>query len=222
LYKQEGKTQVPSAVAVKALGFSSLNGASKVRLAAMRQYGLIEGKENQVRVSSRGLALSLRSSDTREFQEARAQAALTPSTFRELYTSKREASDEALRHHLIAERGFSQDGAKRLIAVYRSAMQFAPQESELDGRVAESNDSSDGVEALRPAVGADSPVGGRGVAGFPSKLSTDRSSLINTSNGAIVPQIHFNIQVQIPENATPEAYDAIFKSIATHLLGRGD
>lgn len=34
------------------------------------------------------------------------------------------------------------------------------------------------------------------------------------------PQIHFNIQVVIPENASPETYDTIFKSIATHLLNR--
>lgn len=38
----------------------------------------------------------------------------------------------------------------------------------------------------------------------------------------IAPQIHFNIQVVLPENALPETYDAIFKSIATHLLGRGE
>ncbi len=36
----------------------------------------------------------------------------------------------------------------------------------------------------------------------------------------ISPQIHFNIQVVIPENASPETYETIFKSIATHLLHR--
>jgi len=38
----------------------------------------------------------------------------------------------------------------------------------------------------------------------------------------ITPQIHFNIQVVIPENASPETYEYIFKSIATHLLGRSE
>lgn len=36
----------------------------------------------------------------------------------------------------------------------------------------------------------------------------------------VEPQIAFNIQVALPENASPETYDNIFKSIATHLLGR--
>jgi hypothetical protein len=34
----------------------------------------------------------------------------------------------------------------------------------------------------------------------------------------ILPQFNFNIQVQLPENASPETYDAIFKSMAEHLL----
>jgi hypothetical protein len=38
----------------------------------------------------------------------------------------------------------------------------------------------------------------------------------------IKPQITFNIQVVLPENATSETYDNIFKSIATHLLGRDE
>jgi len=45
----------------------------------------------------------------------------------------------------------------------------------------------------------------------------------STTMGArITPEIHFNIQVIIPEDASAETYDAIFKSISTHLLGRND
>jgi hypothetical protein len=38
----------------------------------------------------------------------------------------------------------------------------------------------------------------------------------------IVPEFHFNIQIHLPAEATPDKYDAIFKSIAIHLLGRTD
>ena len=34
----------------------------------------------------------------------------------------------------------------------------------------------------------------------------------------LVPQFNFNIQIQLPEDATPEQYDAIFKSMSEHLL----
>lgn len=39
-------------------------------------------------------------------------------------------------------------------------------------------------------------------------------------NSEIIPQFHFNIQIVLPENATQDTYDNIFKSIATHLLNR--
>lgn len=42
------------------------------------------------------------------------------------------------------------------------------------------------------------------------------------TGGSAVPQIHFNIQIHLPENGSPEDYDAIFKSIGTYLLGRKD
>jgi hypothetical protein len=49
------------------------------------------------------------------------------------------------------------------------------------------------------------------------KESPQLAPKISTKLG-VVPQFNFNIQVQLPENATPEVYDAIFKSIAEHLL----
>jgi hypothetical protein len=41
-------------------------------------------------------------------------------------------------------------------------------------------------------------------------------------SGAVQPQIAFNIQIQLPENAEPETYDAIFRNIAIHLLGKDE
>ncbi|MCB8945511.1 MAG: DUF5343 domain-containing protein [Ardenticatenaceae bacterium] len=48
----------------------------------------------------------------------------------------------------------------------------------------------------------------------PAKKSIDPLSHIE-------PQFTFNIQVVLPENASMETYNNIFRSIAVHLLGRG-
>ena len=40
--------------------------------------------------------------------------------------------------------------------------------------------------------------------------------------GVVQPQIAFNIQVVLPDNASAQQYDDIFRSIAVHLLGRGE
>jgi hypothetical protein len=58
-----------------------------------------------------------------------------------------------------------------------------------------------------------------------SDMTAEQSHTQHTSkpkkhSEVTAPQIHFNIQVVIPENASPETYDTIFKSIATHLLNR--
>ncbi len=37
-----------------------------------------------------------------------------------------------------------------------------------------------------------------------------------------MPQVTFNIQIVLPENASPETYEAIFSSMSTHLLGRDE
>ena len=37
--------------------------------------------------------------------------------------------------------------------------------------------------------------------------------------GTVTPEFHFNIQIHLPPDATPEKYDAIFKSIGKYLLG---
>lgn len=47
-----------------------------------------------------------------------------------------------------------------------------------------------------------------------------RKQLALAKDEQIATQFHFNIQIHIPENATAEAYNNIFKSIADHLLGR--
>lgn len=49
-----------------------------------------------------------------------------------------------------------------------------------------------------------------------------KKALSLDAGGQVTPQIHFNFQIQIPENGSPEDYDAIFKSIGTYLLGRKD
>lgn len=60
------------------------------------------------------------------------------------------------------------------------------------------------------------------VVSHPSPLV--ESSILPSQTGSSTqkrptPHISFNIQVVLPENASPETYDNIFKSIATHLLG---
>jgi hypothetical protein len=126
LFKVASRTAVAPVVAVKAWGYSGLNGVSRVKLAALRAYGLSETeKGGNVKLSRRGLTLSMRSHDSPEYASAIKEAALAPSIFQELYETKSGVADEALKHHLVADRKFSPDGAKRVIEIYRANCEFA-------------------------------------------------------------------------------------------------
>lgn len=216
LYKRESRTAVPQEVAVKAWGYKGLSGTSRSRLGALRQYGLIEiEKSGSVRISTRGMTLSLRSPDTPEYKTALAEAALTPPVFRDLRETREGASDEALLHYLVVEKKFSQEGARRVIEVYRANTNFA-----------DAGEDASSTGELMPESNSTSPDGGYTVIPQPAAPSAPEqnrgtaATLIAGSPGA--PQIHFNIQVHLPESGSPENYDAIFKSIATHLLGRSN
>jgi hypothetical protein len=51
IYKQEGKNGMINEVAVRHMGYSSLNGASMSVLAALKKYGLLEGRGDEIKVS---------------------------------------------------------------------------------------------------------------------------------------------------------------------------
>jgi hypothetical protein len=126
LYRREGRSAVAPEVAVKAWGFTALSGSARSRLAGVRQYGLIENDpQGRVRLTHRGLTVAVADQSSPEFAREMQDAALAPDIFRELYEDMREASDAALRHHLIVGRKFSEDGARRLIEAFRSTLAVA-------------------------------------------------------------------------------------------------
>jgi hypothetical protein len=56
----------------------------------------------------------------------------------------------------------------------------------------------------------------------PLRESSPNGRQVSSASTQILPQIAFNIQIQLPSDASPETYEAIFKNIAAHLLGRSE
>lgn len=125
LWKQEKRTSVPAEVAVRAWGYTSLSGPARVRLASLKRYGLLEDEGEGVRLSELAMRLALEPPQSEAFERALREAALKPELFRQLHDSHRDASDEALRSHLIFERQFSEAGARLAIRAFRETMASA-------------------------------------------------------------------------------------------------
>jgi hypothetical protein len=125
VWDQEKRTPVEMEVVAGALGSESVSGPVRSKVAAMRQYGLLQSINGKLKVSDRAITLILQKAGQPEYDEAASEAALAPSLFAELALDKPDASDEALNFYLVRDLRFSTDGAKRLIRSYRETAAFA-------------------------------------------------------------------------------------------------
>ncbi len=138
--------------AAGAWNYNSVSGSVKSTLAAMRQYGLIEGKvrgknaENP-RISRRGLTLLRRNQASREYQDELKNAALAPQLFKETYNTLTDATDEVIRDHLLFEKRFTDNGAQRYIEVYRATLELANLNMDDDKPRSDYDDSNKDLES---------------------------------------------------------------------------
>lgn len=125
LWQREKRTSVPAQVAVRAMGYGSLSGASRSVIAALRQYGLIESSGGSVSVSDVAVDILVHEPNSQEWLEAIGKAARSPDIFRELLQTHQDASDSAINAYLITKRRFSPDGARKLARAFRETMALA-------------------------------------------------------------------------------------------------
>lgn len=118
--KEQGTVVSPDDVA-KAIGYKSLSGPARTIIAAMKKFGLLTDDKQGLKVSQLALHI-LHPANESEHQAALREAAFKPELFKELAGTHLQASDDALKSHLITRLGFSETGAKALIEAFRDTM----------------------------------------------------------------------------------------------------
>lgn len=151
----EQTTWVDPQVAVKDMGFQGLSGPSRGRLAALKKYGLLEDGPKGVRLTPLAAAIMVPESPAAE-QAAIDHAAMVPDLWRELMETHRLASNDAIRSHLVRNKGFSELGAKVAIQAFRDTMAIAKNPDE--GYANPSEVAGDSAAMIETAV-ADQPPG---------------------------------------------------------------
>jgi hypothetical protein len=121
VYAKQKMGEAPAEILALDMGHKSLTGAARTKIAAMRQYGLMDGRGNKLRLTDRAFQI-LQSPDAKEVAQASAQAAYTPPLFAEIQASKPDSSDEALIYWLRREKGFSADGAAKAVEAYKETV----------------------------------------------------------------------------------------------------
>jgi hypothetical protein len=116
IYQREGRSLMPRLSAAKALGYNSMNGRSLSKLGALRGYGLLEGRGDDVKVSAVAITLLNAPKESKEWREALVSAFESPPGFA-LLLDKGEASPGTLRWHLV-KANFRDDAAERSVQVF--------------------------------------------------------------------------------------------------------
>jgi hypothetical protein len=130
VYKKEHTHRTNSEVIARDLGYTGLNGASATIIGSLKQYNLLEGSGDGLRVTEDAIAiLELPTGDPAR-AEALRRAALAPKLFSELNEQfgDKLPSNENLRLFLV-KRGFNSKAADIAIRVYRETMSIVIEET---------------------------------------------------------------------------------------------
>ncbi len=131
IHEKEKRGTIPWSIAAKAMGYQALSGPVRSRIAALRQYGLIDVQSQEhLRISDRGYDLIRSPKNSYEYTDALRTAALEPPIFKELAIRMLDASDEAIAWWLEREKKFSPEGARRVLRAFRATMAFAKLDDE--------------------------------------------------------------------------------------------
>lgn len=119
LYQHEHTHPASREVVAQSLGYSGLNGRSLSMIGALRQYGLVEGPGESMRVTDDAVTyFELDSGPERD--AALSRMLFTPSVFAQIHTEFGDTlpSEQNLKHYLI-KMGFLPKAAEGVIEVYR-------------------------------------------------------------------------------------------------------
>lgn len=124
VYEKEHTHTAVKLVVAQDLGYKGLSGPALAALGALRQYGILEGSGDALRISKDALAY-YEMDDGPEKEQAIERMVFTPSLFAELHQQygSQLPSEGNLRHTLITK-GFSSETAGDVINVYKANVEL--------------------------------------------------------------------------------------------------
>lgn len=125
VYSEEQLSPMTREVMAEHMGYSGINGASLKALAAVRKYGLIEGRAEQLRVSKDAQILILDPPDSMAFKKIAQSKALEPALFRALNEHFDGVPTERNLTSFLEKQGFRRGAAKLATKFYSTTMAYA-------------------------------------------------------------------------------------------------
>jgi len=124
VYKKEHTRSAAKEVVAVDLGYKGISGASLSTIGALRQYGILEGSKDSMRITDDAVAY-FELEDGPPRQEATLRMAFKPSLFEEMRTEFGTSGSDANMKHWLIKKGFLQKAASDVIRVYRENITLA-------------------------------------------------------------------------------------------------
>lgn len=125
VYRGAHRASISSDAVIDLMGYSGKSGRALSAVGALKQYGLLEGRDDAIRVTDLALSLIEPMSES-EFAESALESACSPDLFSDFYREfeLRLPSEGVLRSLAIRKYDFTDTGAQKLAKNYVSTMQY--------------------------------------------------------------------------------------------------
>jgi hypothetical protein len=147
-FKAENRNKMSQTVLAGHMGYGSLNGRALGKIGAVRAYGLVEGRGDDLKVSDDAITALMADAHSDERKAALERLALQPKLFKDLKADFPDTlpSEKNLIFHLV-KRGFTQDAAGKAAKTYLATMRLV---SENPASYVASDEPED--DTMTPAV----------------------------------------------------------------------
>lgn len=231
VYEIGGGDPVPRAIALDHLGRVAKSGASDQLVGASNYYGLTRSRGNNLELTERGFALMQSEIDELARTRLLHDALFSNDIFAALvarYADKTFPMDKSALLYLTATHNLNETDANIFWDVTKSNLEDfgLTQDLSSGGKIIISREKSE--KKLRttesePTVPPSSNVSSDNNVPESSTPELLELPVITPKKPSgltgIAPQFQFNIQIQLPENASEDVYQAIFRNISKYLLG---
>jgi hypothetical protein len=125
IYMGAHRAEISNEAVVSLAGFKSISGPSSAAIGALKQFGLLEGRDPKLRITSLALEI-LESLNDAERKRALRSAATMPSPFADLMKEfgYRRPAESVLRSMAVRRYNFSGSGADRFVTAYMDTLDF--------------------------------------------------------------------------------------------------
>lgn len=198
-YKAEHRHKMSRLVLAEHLGYTSLNGRALAKIGAVRAYGLIEGVQDELRISDDARECFDAPLESRERAAALERCALKPPIFAELSAEFGVTGSEANLRYFLTKRNYTPEAASKAVQTYLATMRLVRETVEDYGGSApapeaQPMETAASYPALMPTT---SPMAAKDA---PPPIGT-RKAVFTLGEG--------DVTLTFPDNLSPEGYEEL-------------